>query len=75
MKKIRQRNDIDIVVQLKNNEGLLLDPTLCSDMIVCLTCGSKKFYINDFEKFADGRIKFRFLAEKQTKLGDRKSVV
>lgn len=69
MKKIRQRNDIDIVVQLKNNEGLLLDPTLCSDMIVCLTCGSKKFYINDFEKFADGRIKFRFLAEKQTKLG------
>lgn len=69
MKKIRQRNDIDIVVQLKNNEGVALDPTLCSDMTVYLTCGTKKFYINDFEKFTDGRIKFRFHAEQQTKLG------
>lgn len=69
MKKIRQRNDIDIVVQLKNNEGVALDPTLCSDMTVYLTCGTKKFYISEFEKHADGRIKFRFLAEQQTKLG------
>lgn len=69
MKKIRQRNDIDIVVQLKNNEGVALDPTLCSDMTVYLTCGTKKFYINNFEKFTDGHIKFRFLAEQQTKLG------
>lgn len=69
MKNIRQRNDIDIVVQLKNNEGVALDPTLCSDMTVYLTCGTKKFYINDFEKHADGHIKFRFLAEQQTKLG------
>ena len=69
MKKIRQRNDIDVVVQLKNNEGVALDPTLCSDMTVYLTCGTKKFYINNFEKHADGRIKFRFHAEQQTKLG------
>lgn len=69
MKKIRQRNDIDVVVQLKNNEGMALDPTLCSDMTVYLTCGTKKFYINNLEKHADGRIKFRFLAEQQTKLG------
>lgn len=69
MKKIRQRNDIDVVVQLKNNEGVALDPTLCSDMTVYLTCGTKKFYINNFEKFSDGRIKFRFHAEQQTKLG------
>lgn len=69
MKNIRQRNDIDVVVQLKNNEGVALDPTLCSDMTVYLTCGTKKFYINDFEKHADGHIKFRFHAEQQAKLG------
>ena len=69
MKNIRQRNDIDIVVHLKNNDGVALDPTQCSDMTVYLSCGSKKFFITEFEKAKDGTVKFRFNAEEQTRLG------
>lgn len=69
MKKIRQNNDIDIVVKLKNEDGVTLDPTLCSNMAVYLTCGSMRFLVSNLEKSANGNIKFRFLAEEQTKLG------
>ena len=69
MKKIRQWNDIDITVHLHNGEGQALDPTLCKDMTVYLTCGTKKFFISEFEKFTDGNVKFRFKADEQTRIG------
>jgi hypothetical protein len=69
MRKIRQRNDIDIVVHLKNDEGVVLDPTQNRDYEITVHTASKKVKITDFQLFNDGRIAFRFHAKDQARIG------
>lgn len=69
MRKIRQRNDIDIVVRLKDEQGVELDPTLNSGYNISVHTPSKKISITDYQLFADGRIAFRFRARDQVRVG------
>lgn len=63
MRKIRQHNDIDIVVKLKNDEGV--DATLIKEYKVFLTQVGYRLRIEDYQILPDGRIGFRFHAANQ----------
>lgn len=65
MRKIRQHNDIDIVVKLKNDEGAVLDATLIKEYKVFLTQVGYRLRIEDYQILPDGRIGFRFHAANQ----------
>lgn len=65
MRKIRQHNDIDIVVKLKNDEGAVLDATLIKEYKVFLTQVGYRLRIEDYQILPDGGIGFRFHAANQ----------
>ena len=69
MRKIRQHNDIDIVVRLKDEQGVELDPTLNNGYNISVHTPSKKISITDYQLFDDGRIAFRFRARDQVRTG------
>jgi hypothetical protein len=70
MRKIRQNNDIDIKVYIKDKDsGRYLDPTSCRDISIRLQTASKKVPITDFVLSSEGHIDFRFHAKDQTRIG------
>jgi hypothetical protein len=70
MRKIRQNNDIDIKVYIKDKDsGRYLDPTSCRDISIRLQTASKKVAITDFVLSSEGHIDFRFHAKDQTRIG------
>lgn len=69
MKKIRQHNDIDISVILKNTEGEILDPSLCKGIQIRVQTNGNETQIAHYDIFEDGHIVFRFNAKDQTQIG------
>ena len=65
MRKIRQHNDIDIVVKLKNDEGAVMDANLIKGCKVFLSQLSYRLSIEDYHILPDGGIGFRFHAANQ----------
>lgn len=69
MKKIRQHNDIDISVVIKNTEGEILDPSLCKGIQIRVQTNGNETQIAHYDIFEDGHIVFRFNAKEQTQIG------
>lgn len=69
MKKIRQHNDIDISVVIKNTEGEILDPSLCKGIQIRVQTNGNETQIAHYDIFEDGHIVFRFNAKDQTQIG------
>jgi hypothetical protein len=69
MKKIRQYNDIDISVVIKNTEGEILDPSLCKGIQIRMQTNGNETQIAHYDIFEDGHIVFRFNAKDQTQIG------
>jgi hypothetical protein len=69
MKKIRQHNDIDISVVIKNTEGEILDPFLCKGIQIRVQTNGNETQIAHYDIFEDGHIVFRFNAKDQTQIG------
>lgn len=69
MKKIRQHNDIDISVVIKNTEGEILDPSLCKGIQIRMQTNGNETQIAHYDIFEDGHIVFRFNAKDQTQIG------
>lgn len=68
MKKIRQHNDIDISLLLKNSQGEILNPEQCNKMSVRLRCGG--FIVYKTPTVYAGLINIRFNAYEQHRTGE-----
>lgn len=68
MKKIRQHNDIDISLLLKNSQGEILNPEQCNKMSVRLRCGG--FIVYKTPSVYAGLINIRFNAYEQHRTGE-----
>ncbi len=68
MKKIRQHNDIDISLLLKNSQGEILNPEQCNKMSVRLRCGG--FIVYKTPTVSAGLINIRFNAYEQHRTGE-----
>lgn len=68
MKKIRIQNDIDIVVELKDEKGEVIQPQSLRNIAVVLSTGLKKHKVEDFTLLSNG-VGFRFKASEQARTG------
>lgn len=68
MEKIRINNDIDIVVELKNEAGEVMQPQSLRNIAVVLSTGLKKHKVEDFTLLSNG-VGFRFRASEQARTG------
>lgn len=68
MKKIRQQNDIDIVVELKDEAGEVMQPQSLRNIAVVLSTGLKKHKVEDFTLLSNG-VGFRYKASEQARTG------
>lgn len=68
MEKIRIQNDIDIVVELKNEAGEIMQPQSLRNIAVVLSTGLKKHKVENFTLLSNG-VGFRFMASEQARTG------
>jgi hypothetical protein len=68
MEKIRINNDIDIVVELKDKAGEVIQPQSLRNIAVVLSTGLKKHKVEDFTLLSNG-VGFRFRASEQARTG------
>lgn len=68
MEKIRIQNDIDIVVELKDETGQIMQPQSLRNIAVVLSTGLKKHKVEDFTLLSNG-VGFRFKASEQARTG------
>lgn len=68
MEKIRINNDIDIVVELKDEAGEVMQPQSLRNIAVVLSTGLKKHKVENFTLLSNG-VGFRFRASEQARTG------